>query len=102
MRPPALFLFFFSKINLGIQGPLLVLESIFIYLQKYATGILIQLELNLQIGLSSMGIFNNIKTSNPETQNLFPCIYGFLNFFSNVLVFSVQIFCLLCLFLSIH
>lgn len=68
MRPPALFFFFFSRliwVFKVLYVSLLVLESIFLCLQKYATGLLVQLELNLQIGLSNMGIFNNIKTSNP-------------------------------------
>lgn len=68
MRPPALFFFFFPRliwVFKVLYVSLLVLESIFLCLQKYATGLLVQLELNLQIGLSNMGIFNNIKTSNP-------------------------------------
>ena len=42
------------------------------------------------------GYFNNIKFSNPGTQNGFPFNYVFLISYINVLQFTVQAFCPLC------
>ena len=53
---------------------------------KNVIGILIGIALNLQVVLGTMVIFNNVDSSNPRTQYVFPHVCVILNFFHQFLL----------------
>ena len=91
--PPAPF--FFLKTSLAIQGLLCLHMNCEIFCSnsvKNVIGNLIGIALNLQTDQ----YFHNIDSSYPETWNISPSVYAVFDFVSSsVIVFCIQLFCLL-------